>query len=526
MTGSTADVVSLINFGLVSEITLTTPNRPTIINPKAILDQVNGSYVTNEDAYDLVNHDENSADQWCYVAPTISPTGGTTSCDIVHGNISDTYDDRTGTTCGFKTNQTCLTEWTLANPVDITHINFHSNNYAAANENKINKIWGRVGGVWVEIISTTRYLINGAWSNIPFNCDSCTGVRISQTHGLLNTPYINEITVTGLEVIPSCIDWVNQTDCQNHGCIWWNGSCHDDWADDCAEVNNEIDCSRHACYWYNGACYNSPQTCDVYKDKAGCEASPLGCYWWSDGTCRGYEEILLIAKITNVEYPGNWYEPGAISINATVKNIGNTAGYLYARVLDCDFVGPPAPNAGWVRTSKQLAVGESETIPLTYDLPGYNGPESDFNFRVQAGISNTSGYYDDETDCYNVPYEETFECRTYDNDEVACLSHSADGCYWWSDGTCRSYEEPEEPTNCSIYTNQTDCETADCHWYAYPNPFGAPSCHSKDMIMAYLPFIIAGVGGIILIAALASRSKPVYYYHPPPQYYPPLHGDK
>jgi len=57
---------------------------------------------------------------------------------------------------------------------------------------------------------------------------------------------------------------------------------------------------------------------------------------------------------------------------------------------------------------------------------------------------------------------------------------------------------------CSQHTSQSTCEAAGCHWYAYPNPLGEASCHDKEIMMAYLPFIIAGVGGVILLLALVT----------------------
>lgn len=84
------------------------------------------------------------------------------------------------------------------------------------------------------------------------------------------------------------------------------------------------------------------------------------------------------------------------------------------------------------------------------------------------------------------------------------------GCYWYNN-SCHSTDIPE----CEKYTTQVECETAKCFWYSYPNPFGEPSCHTQDMIMAYLPIIIAGVGGTLIIAALVSKPKPPYYPPPP-----------
>lgn len=69
LTGSTADIVAMITFNLITQITMTTPSRPLISNPFTKLNQANGGTVTPQDAQELTNHDENSGDQWCYIAP-------------------------------------------------------------------------------------------------------------------------------------------------------------------------------------------------------------------------------------------------------------------------------------------------------------------------------------------------------------------------------------------------------------------------------------------------------------------------
>jgi len=87
---------------------------------------------------------------------------------------------------------------------------------------------------------------------------------------------------------------------------------------------------------------------------------------------------------------------------------------------------------------------------------------------------------------------------------------------------------PQDPCGegqCEQLQSQTECENAGCFWYAYPNPFGEPSCHGKPIYIQYLPIIVAGVGAIVVVAALLSSRKkptqPYYYPPPPPPYYPP-----
>lgn len=110
-------------------------------------------------------------------------------------------------------------------------------------------------------------------------------------------------------------------------------------------------------------------------------------------------------------------------------------------------------------------------------------------------------------------------CETVCSDYTTQTTCENAGCYWWSNNTCQYTQE--DGGGCEDYTSQSACETAGCYWYAYPNPIGEPSCHDKQIWEAYLPFIIAGVGGLIILVALFSRStQPQPQYYPPPQYYP------
>lgn len=76
--GGTAYIVDFITLGILNSITLTTPARPTITNPKGALDAANGSVTVWGDAGILFDHDETSGDQWCYdTVPECMPDGST-----------------------------------------------------------------------------------------------------------------------------------------------------------------------------------------------------------------------------------------------------------------------------------------------------------------------------------------------------------------------------------------------------------------------------------------------------------------
>jgi hypothetical protein len=97
-TAGTPDVVDYIAWGLMNTITLRTPPRPQIIDPKGNLDSANGSIVTDADAVSLYNHVENGASgQWCYGQ---QQSGETVRCYLCSGNQAYYYDFPTGTICG------------------------------------------------------------------------------------------------------------------------------------------------------------------------------------------------------------------------------------------------------------------------------------------------------------------------------------------------------------------------------------------------------------------------------------------
>ena len=56
-----------------------------------------------------------------------------------------------------------------------------------------------------------------------------------------------------------CEDWETQEECEDHGCFWYDDSCHstppvypcDHWL-------TQGECEAHGCYWYDGSCHAEP----------------------------------------------------------------------------------------------------------------------------------------------------------------------------------------------------------------------------------------------------------------------------
>jgi len=82
-TGGTAQIVARLASGLIDSLTMTNPARGTFI--QAELNEANGGPVTLEDAQLVAQHDDTSADQWCYGA---EPPSGIPLVPIIAAGIA------------------------------------------------------------------------------------------------------------------------------------------------------------------------------------------------------------------------------------------------------------------------------------------------------------------------------------------------------------------------------------------------------------------------------------------------------
>lgn len=120
----------------------------------------------------------------------------------------------------------------------------------------------------------------------------------------------------------------------------------------------------------------------------------------------------------------------------------------------------------------------------------------------------------DDFETGTIPVEGVPPCKDYTN-QTDC---EANDCYWWSDGTCHS---TAEGVVCSDYTTQATCPVG-CFWYK-KYFWEEEKCHDaeQNMMMDYLPFILAGAGVTLLVVALVSKGKPavapIQYATPKPK---------
>lgn len=157
--------------------------------------------------------------------------------------------------------------------------------------------------------------------------------------------------------------------------------------------------------------------------------------------------------------------------------------------------------------------GEEEEEICGY--PEY-GQDPTHIYKCTGGIWVDQGY---DASCAAGCVEGTIEILEYcpDGTTVKRERKCENGVWVYYTYTCPGNGNGDE---CEIHTTQSACEAAGCFWYPYPNPLDEPSCHSKEWYMSYLPFMIAGAGGLLLLVALMSPSRAPRYY-PQPHYYPP-----
>jgi len=109
------------------------------------------------------------------------------------------------------------------------------------------------------------------------------------------------------------------------------------------------------------------------------------------------------AQIIDVKnIPDSWTNPCTITIGVKLENTGSV-GYVTARIIDRDIVGPWLNDIGW--TTSRLAYGYlTAGVAPSYNLPGANGIGSDFHGQIQAGHKSEGIYYIDDTYDFTIPY--------------------------------------------------------------------------------------------------------------------------
>lgn len=266
----------------------------------------------------------------------------------------------------------------------------------------------------------------------------------------------------------------------------------------------------HECYIAQGFANNRPVL------------TGFGAVLGVTGTVTNNLYLLISDGLQNPNDPGSVYITGA-----TLDPSGLVPGNYYYCYVTLSTPVPLTPgkvyyliactDEPWTEANGWVWAGMS-TAPYT------TGPVHAFN-----GTNWTEATAD--MMFFTWTETEVLNCGDYTN-QTDC---EAAGCYW-CDGICQSQECGVPPViPCDSYKTESTCKAATgCFWYQ-KYFWEEPKCHDveQNMIMDYLPFIIAGVGGTIILAALVMRPAPApapapayppyppYPYGIPPQYYPP-----
>ena len=169
-----------------------------------------------------------------------------------------------------------------------------------------------------------------------------------------------------------------------------------------------------------------------------------------------------------------------------------------------------------------MGAGESKNaqISIHFDEDYWTQTEDiELIFVVGFWINETQIQVTDSIPFNTQVYVPDITCSDYTN-QIDCVNAQ---CYWWSDGTCHSTQENGNGVKCEDYASEPTCKAAGCFWYK-KYLWEEEKCHTaeQNMMMDYLPFIIAGVGGAIIIVALVTRAPAPAPHYPPPRYpYPP-----
>lgn len=279
---------------------------------------------------------------------------------------------------------------------------------------------------------------------------------------------------------PECWEHTNQSDCEAAGCYWYNNSCHED-PPDCENYNTKVECEANYCEWYNQACHSTPPTtCEILNNQSDCTS--YGCYWYNNSChtnppCESYTTEYACVSA------GCYWCFGACQSTPCGDVCSD-----YGNQSECE-----SNNCFWYNGSCHdmlPSCGElnNQTDCLRYGCYWYDGV------------------------CHSTPPP---TCEDYTT-QATC---NAAGCYWWTDNTCHS--TPQNGNGCETYTEQSTCEAAGCYWYQkyfWENP----KCHSntQNMIMDYLPFILIGTGGVIILSALIAGPARTPRHYPSPEHRP------
>jgi hypothetical protein len=236
----------------------------------------------------------------------------------------------------------------------------------------------------------------------------------------------------------------------------------------CGDYHDPLTCAANGCNWYCNLCNSGiPGDCETMLSCNQTDCETYGCHWWN-GSC--HKNIATICSEYNnpadcVRYDCHWYG------NACYPTPGVTCWKCTGETAESKEF-PPGSTCG---------AGDAATYP---------------NKTAPNCI----------TSCKN-PNRAEGKLACINGQEYQCVA----GVWGVTGQPCLS--------DCAVQGTESDCKIAGCSWYAYPNPFGTPSCQDRPMIEAFMPYVVLGGGAVAFLLSLIPSGKSQQYY-PQPTYYP------
>lgn len=260
---------------------------------------------------------------------------------------------------------------------------------------------------------------------------------------------------------------------------------------------------------------NADYTADSYWSWAACEGIPSGfnqgeAWTIADGWYAIPDTLSYLTWTQGTGTVTCWRCNGTTPESqtfpsGTVCGQGVAVGYPYTSQPTCTGV----QCCKCVGTTLQCQNFPSGTTCGQGDAAGW--PYAPGHSCGGGGCTNPTGIEGD-TDCRG---EDEYTCT---GGQWVLTDANSPNCQ-----TCKCSTYTQE----SVCTNAKDTMGRTCCWWYSKYLWEEPKCTDREptienRIMDYLPFIIAGVGGIAVIALLLRRRTPQYY--PPQQPYPPQGG--
>ena len=113
-----------------------------------------------------------------------------------------------------------------------------------------------------------------------------------------------------------CSEHTNETECEAHGCYWYNGFCHSTPPKP-EDIDNAPDCRKYGYYWYNNACHLYPPVDNIIEFTINLSQHIFGYTAGGLGTTyiNIVEQYHLAADTWRIKAPTINIRKGSVGLN-------------------------------------------------------------------------------------------------------------------------------------------------------------------------------------------------------------------